>query len=232
MHIDDFEKMSAPEILEWAINKYSLRVGLASSFGMEDMVLIDMLSKLEGRVQVFTLDTGRLHEETYEIIDRARSKYGITVESYFPDKTDIERLQKDKGFFSFRESIDNRKECCSIRKVEPLSRALSNFDAWVTGLRREQILTRTNVKKVTEDVDHQSIIKINPLADWTLDMVEKYIKTNEVPINALHKKNYPSIGCSPCTRSVGKGEDPRSGRWWWENPEHKECGIHERPQQK
>ena len=147
-----------------------------------------------------------------------------------PDKGDAEFLLRDKGFFSFRESVDNRKECCAIRKIEPLNRALAGLDAWVTGLRREQNVTRTDVQKVAEDSDRPSMVKINPLADWSLDKVEEYIKSNNVPINALHKKNFPSIGCAPCTRSVEPGQDLRSGRWWWENPEHKECGLHQRPE--
>ena len=226
MSFNDFETKTALEVMQWAMNQYGQNAGLASSFGMEDMILIDMLTKLDGKIAIFTLDTGRLHEETYEIMERARSKYGITIQTYFPNKADIERLQRDKGFFSFRESVDNRKECCAIRKVEPLNRALVGLDAWITGLRREQSLTRTDVQKVAEDSDHQSMVKINPLADWSLEMVKEYIKTNNVPINSLHKKNYPSIGCSPCTRPVEPGEDIRSGRWWWENPEHKECGLH------
>ena len=222
----DFEKKTAHEIVQWTINQYGHRAGLASSFGMEDMVLIDMLTKAEGKITIFTLDTGRLHEETYKIMEQTRAKYGVSIETYFPNRADVERLQRDKGFFSFRESIDNRKECCAIRKVAPLNRALSRLEAWITGLRREQSLTRTDVQKVEEDKDHESIIKISPLADWSLEMVKEYIKTNNVPINSLHKKNYPSIGCSPCTRPVEPGEDIRSGRWWWENPEHKECGLH------
>ena len=228
MDYSSLESKSAQEILQWTINEYGKKAGLASSFGMEDMVLIDLLSRLEGEVIIFTLDTGRLHEETYEVMERARSKYGITIKTYFPDKEDVENLQSKKGFFSFRESIENRKECCSVRKIEPLNRALSNLDAWITGLRREQGLTRVDVQKVSADDDHNSIIKINPLADWSLSMLKKYIKTNDVPINALHKKNYPSIGCAPCTRAVEAGDDIRSGRWWWENPEHKECGLHPR----
>jgi len=195
---------------------------------MEDMVLIDLLAGLKGEVAIFTLDTGRLHEETYEVMERARSKYGIVIKTFFPDKKEVEDLLAKKGFFSFRESIENRKECCFIRKVKPLNRALSSLDAWVTGLRREQGVTRVEVRKVDSDADHNSIVKINPLADWSLSMVEEYIKTNDVPINALHNKNYPSIGCAPCTRSIETGEDIRSGRWWWENAEHKECGLHPR----
>ncbi|KMP10870.1 adenylylsulfate reductase [Candidatus Nitromaritima sp. SCGC AAA799-C22] len=226
MDFKELETKSAPEILQWAIDRYGQRAGLASSFGMEDMVLIDMLAQLDGEITVFTLDTGRLHEETYELMERVRSKYGICIHAFFPVKEDVERLLKDKGFFSFRESVDNRKECCAIRKVEPLNRALSGLSAWITGLRREQSVTRTDVPKAAEDPDHNSIIKINPLADWTLDKVEEYLEKNNVPVNELHKKNYPSIGCAPCTRPVEPGEDIRSGRWWWENPEHKECGLH------
>ena len=229
MRFGNFEKKTASEVLQWVVTQYGLKAGLASSFGMEDMVIIDMLTKLNGKVTIFTLDTGRLHEETYEIMERARSKYEITIQTYFPNKLDIERLERDKGFFSFKESVDNRKECCSIRKVDPLNCALTSLDAWITGLRREQCLTRTDVQKVMEDSDHESMVKVNPLADWSLKMVEEYIKTNNVPINSLHKKNYPSIGCAPCTRPVENGEDLRSGRWWWENPEQKECGLHRRP---
>ncbi len=228
MDYNYFESKPAQEILQWAINEYGKRAGLASSFGMEDMVLIDLLTRLKGEITIFTLDTGRLHEETYEIMERARSKYGIAIKTYFPSKEGVENLQNKKGFFSFRESIENRKECCSIRKVEPLNRALSNLDAWITGLRREQGLTRVDVKKIAADDDHNSIIKINPLADWSLTMLKEYINTNDVPINALHKKKYPSIGCAPCTRAVETGDDIRAGRWWWENPEHKECGLHPR----
>ena len=228
MDYNNFESKSAQEILQWTKNEYGQKAGLASSFGMEDMVLIDLLARLQGDITIFTLDTGRLHEETYEVMERARSKYGVTIKAYFPDKEKVEALQKNKGFFSFRESVKNRKECCSIRKVEPLNRALSNLDAWITGLRREQGVTRVDVQKVAADDDHNSIIKINPLADWSLSMVEEYIKANDVPVNALHKKNYPSIGCAPCTRSIETGEDIRSGRWWWESPEHKECGLHPR----
>jgi len=167
-----------------------------------------------------------LHEETYEIMEKVRIRYGLTIKTFFPDRNAVEGLVRDKGFFSFRESVDNRKECCYIRKVEPLKRALAQLDAWVTGLRRDQNVTRTNVAKVDQDADHENLIKINPLADWTQEDVEAYIEKHSVPVNSLHKKNYPSIGCAPCTRPINPGEDIRAGRWWWENPEHKECGLH------
>ncbi len=226
MDFKDFDKKSAQEILQWTGKRFGQRAGLASSFGMEDMVLIDMLAQLDDTVTVLTLDTGRLHEETYETMERVRSKYGICIQTFFPVREDVERLVRDKGYFSFRENVDDRKECCTIRKLEPLKRALSGLDAWVTGLRREQSVTRTDVPKVAEDPDRTSLIKINPLADWTLAQVEEYIQKNNVPINPLHRKNYPSIGCAPCTRPIEPGEDVRAGRWWWENPEHKECGLH------
>ena len=176
MRFGNFEKKTASEVLQWVVTQYGLKAGLASSFGMEDMILIDMLAKLEGKVTIFTLDTGRLHEETYEIMERARSKYGVALKTYFPNQADVERLEGDKGFFSFKESVDNRKECCSIRKVDPLNRALISLDSWITGLRREQSLTRTDVQKVMEDRDHEFMVKVNPLADWSLKMVEDYIK--------------------------------------------------------
>ena len=226
MDYSRFESKSPQDILEWAIKQFGTRVALASSFGLEDMVLIDMASKLSGSLTVFTLDTGRLHEETYLTMDRTRSHYGIAIQSYFPDTEEVQRLEREKGFYSFRESLENRKECCGIRKVEPLSRALSPLAAWITGIRRDQNVTRTDVSKVAEDKDHPPLIKINPLADWTLAQVRAYIEKNQVPVNPLHEHNYPSIGCAPCTRPIEEGEDIRAGRWWWENPEHKECGLH------
>ena len=227
MKSNDFESKTAFELLQWAESNYK-RVGLASSFGLEDMVLIDMVSKLGKKIILFTLDTGRLHEETYETMERVRSKYGLSISVYYPREEDVAQLTTQKGFYSFRESLENRKECCRIRKVEPLERALSTLDAWITGLRREQSVTRTDIPKVAEDTDHPPLFKISPLADWSADQVAEYLEKNKVPVNPLHKKNYPSIGCAPCTRPVLPGEDIRAGRWWWENPEHKECGLHRR----
>ena len=225
----DLETKSAEELIQWTMDQYGLKAGLACSFGMEDMVLIDMIAKIKGPITIFTLDTGRLHEETYEIMERVRSHYGLEIKTYFPDSGQVEKLVRGKGFFSFKESIENRKECCAVRKIEPLNRALAELDAWITGLRRDQAVTRTETPKVLEDTDHPPLIKINPLADWSQEQVESYIEKHKVPVNALHKKNYPSIGCAPCTRSIEPGEDIRAGRWWWENPEHKECGLHRRP---
>jgi len=228
MNYEEMNGWSAQEILQWTQENYGVRAGLASSFGMEDMVLIDMISKLGNPLTVFTLDTGRLHEETYEIMERVRSKYGLSIKVYFPNSDEVERMVRAKGLFSFKNSIDNRKECCAIRKLEPLGRALSGLDAWVTGLRREQSVTRTEVNKVENDNDRPPMVKINPLADWSLEEVETYIEKNQVPVNRLHQNGFPSIGCAPCTRAISPGEDIRAGRWWWENPDHKECGLHRR----
>lgn len=228
MNYEEMNSWSAQEILQWTQENYGVRAGLASSFGMEDMVLIDMISKLGNPLTVFTLDTGRLHEETYEIMERVRSKYGLSVKVYFPNSDEVERMVRAKGLFSFKDSIENRKECCAIRKLEPLGRALSGLDAWVTGLRREQSVTRTEVNKVENDNDRPPMVKINPLADWSLEQVETYIEKNQVPVNRLHQNGFPSIGCAPCTRAISPGEDIRAGRWWWENPDHKECGLHRR----
>lgn len=221
-----FEGKSAEELLSWAAKEFGLKIAFASSFGAEDVVIIDLLSKIKPQIRVFTLDTGRLNEETYEVIDRIYRRYNIKIRSYFPDAEKVERLERDKGFYSFRESVENRQECCAIRKVEPLKRALEGLDAWVTGLRRDQSVTRTEVQKVETDEAHGGIFKINPLADWSNDQVWAYLRENNVPYNKLHDMGYPSIGCAPCTRAVKPGEDIRAGRWWWEDPEHKECGLH------
>ena len=226
MFLKELEKKSPEEILQWAIHEYGDRVALASSFGMEDMVLIDMISKFDKPMTIFTLDTGRLHEETYEVMELVRTRYGLSVKSYFPNKETVEILEREKGFYSFRENLENRKECCGIRKVEPLNRALGELDAWTTGLRRDQNNTRTHISKVEEDLDHPPLIKVNPICDWSLKQVEEYVRVYNVPINKLHAKNFPSIGCAPCTRAIKPGEGIRAGRWWWENPDHKECGLH------
>jgi len=220
------ESQNAEAVLRWAADTFSEKIGLASSFGAEDVVLIDLIARLKLPIQIFTLDTGRLPEQTYEVMEAIRKQLRVTVTVYFPDKAGVEQLEREKGLFSFRESIENRKECCGIRKVEPLNRALSDLDAWMTGLRRAQAVTRGQLHKVELDRGHNNIVKLNPLADWTEKQVWEYIKEHKVPYNKLHDLNYPSIGCSPCTRAVGPGEDIRAGRWWWEQPEHKECGIH------
>lgn len=221
-----FQAAGPEVVLRWAIDTFAPRLALASSFGLEDMVLIDMLSKLESTITIFTLDTGRLQEETYDVMERTRERYKVAIESYFPGRDEVEALERERGFYSFRRSVEERKFCCRVRKVEPLGRALKGVDAWVTGLRREQAATRTGIDAVEIDASHGSIVKINPLTDWTESQVLAYIREHHVPYNALHDQGFPSIGCAPCTRAIKPGEDVRAGRWWWESPTTKECGLH------
>jgi phosphoadenosine phosphosulfate reductase len=223
----NFDQASAETVIRWTLDKFSPNVALACSFQAEESVLIDMMSRVRGAdFRLFTLDTGRLNQETYDCMDAIRARYGISLEVYFPDALKVQDMVRTHGLNLFYNSVEERKLCCAVRKVEPLNRALKGLAAWMTGLRREQAVTRTAVGKVELDADHGNIVKINPLVDWSYDDVWKYIRENNVPFNRLHKQGYPSIGCAPCTRAVQPGEDSRSGRWWWENPETKECGLH------
>ena len=221
-----FETKTAEEVLRWALDRFHPQITLACSFGLEDVTLIDMLTKLHKAPRVFCLDTGRLHQETYDVMDQIRSKYGIQIEVYFPNQAAVEKMVRAKGVNLFYHSVENRHECCAVRKVEPLERALSGMKAWITGLRKTQSVTRANTARVEIDSPHGRIAKLNPLIDWTEQEVWDYIKKNQVPYNRLHDQGYPSIGCAPCTRAIKSGEDIRAGRWWWENPESKECGLH------
>lgn len=220
---------SAEEVLAFAEERFGARASLASSFGVEDAVLLDLAVRHAPRLRVFTLDTGRLPPETYEAMEAARRRYRLKLEVHAPERAAVETLEREKGLFSFRLSIADRKECCAIRKVEPLRRALAGQAAWVTGLRREQSTTRSALEIVELDGANGGILKLSPLAAWTEAQVWDYARAHALPINALHARGYPSIGCAPCTRAVGPGEDVRAGRWWWEAPEHKECGLHARP---
>ncbi|MHC4517313.1 MAG: phosphoadenylyl-sulfate reductase [Planctomycetota bacterium] len=213
------------QLLRHVVEKFADKIALASSFGAEDQVLTDMLCKISDRPRIFTLDTGRLPEETYEVMEATRQKYGIQIDILFPDCEQVENMVNTHGPNLFYESIEARKLCCQIRKVEPLKRMLSGLEAWICGLRAEQSLTRTGLQRVEWD-ETFGILKVSPLADWTAEQVWDYIKKNDVPYNKLHDKGYPSIGCAPCTRAIGPDDDIRSGRWWWEEPEHKECGLH------
>ena len=219
---------SPQDILRIAAGAVDGPVKLACSFSVEDVVIIDMIRELGLEVGVFALDTGRLNEETYEVADAITERYRIPIEWYFPQHEAVEKLIREKGQFSFRESLENRHECCHIRKVEPLGRALKGLAGWITGLRREQSVTRTVLAPIELDELNGGILKINPLLEWTEEQVWDYATARRIPTNRLHKQGYPSIGCAPCTRPVAPGEHPRAGRWWWENPEHKECGLHRR----
>ena len=224
---NELESKPAHEILKWGFKKYGDKMVLGSSFGAEDVVLIDMMCNINRNLtRVFTLDTGRLNQETYDLIDKIRKKYDIKVDVYFPNASDVEEMVANKGMNLMYESVENRKLCCNVRKIEPLKRALKQFDCWITGLRREQSTTRNKILKIEVDTLNNNITKLNPLADWTNDEIWKYIRKNKVPYNELHDRGYPSIGCEPCTRAIKEGEDPRAGRWWWENDTHKECGLH------
>ena len=228
-HIPEIPAHATPqEILRAGVEAAHGPVKLASSFSVEDVVIIDMAKELGLDIGVFALDTGRLNEETYEVADAIAERYRITIDWFFPQHEAVERLLQEKGPYSFRESLENRHECCHIRKVEPLGRALKGVAGWITGLRREQSTTRTNLAPIELDELNGGILKINPLLEWSEAQVWEYAETRRIPTNRLHKQGYPSIGCAPCTRAVAPGEHPRAGRWWWENPEHKECGLHRR----
>lgn len=224
---DAMETRSASEILTWAVNNFHPRLTVSASFGApEGMVLIDLLHRIDPTTRVFVLDTGRLHTATYDLIDRVRDRYDKQVEVVFPNAEDVQEMVREKGMNLFYESHENRKRCCRVRKVLPMRRHLANFDAYVTGLRRDQNANRSNARKVEIDSVNGDLVKINPLADWSHERVMDYVRDHGVPTNRLHQQNFPSVGCEPCTRSVAPGADPRSGRWWWETDEAKECGLH------
>lgn len=224
---DSMESWSTLDILTWAVGKYGPRLTISASFGApEGMILIDMLHRIDSETRVFVLDTGRLHPATYDLIDRVRDRYGKNVEVVFPNSADVEAMVRTKGMNFFYESIESRKRCCQIRKVQPMRRHLVGFDAYVTGLRRNQNLNRAGTKKIEIDAANGGLVKLNPLADWSHERVLEYVGEHTVPINRLHREGYPSVGCEPCSRAVGVGEDPRSGRWWWENDDTRECGLH------
>ena len=197
----------------------------STSFGAEDMVVLDLIQRNDLPIDVFTLDTGRLPEETYALMQRVEQTYGHCFETYYPDTTAVQALVGERGINGFYASIESRKACCAVRKVEPLRRALAGRRAWVTGLRAQQAVSRTRLAAHGWD-DAFQIEKFNPLHDWTEQQVWEYIRSRDVPYNTLHDRHYPSIGCAPCTRAVAQGEDVRAGRWWWEDPETKECGLH------
>ena len=222
-----FAHANALELIRFFLEEYQGRIALSSSLGLEDQVLTQMVSSIDKNVRIFTLDTGRLFPDTYDLIHRTNQKYGIQMQVYFPDATHVEEMVKTKGINLFYDSIEARKTCCKIRKIEPLQRAFSGLEVWICGLRREQSVTRSEMQPIEWD-EANNLIKLNPLIDWTEEQVKKYIKENKIPYNPLHDRGYPSIGCQPCTRAILPGEDLRAGRWWWENPDTKECGLHKR----
>ena len=221
------ETLKTPqEVLKWAIDTLHPKLALASSFGAEDVVVIDMMMKINPKSRIFTLDTGRLNQETYDVMDEIRNKYNTNIEVMFPDSNEVEQMVRVNGMNLFYQSMGNRKLCCGIRKVHPLKKMLSTLDGWITGLRADQTEVRSTAQKIEFDPQHGDIIKLNPIIDWTWDQTLDYIKKNGVPYNKLHDKGYPSIGCEPCTRAIKPGEPLRAGRWWWETDPQKECGLH------
>ena len=222
--IDQIESCSLPDALNLLVELFPGEILFSTSLGQEDQVITDIILKNKIPVEIFTLDTGRLFYETYELIERTNARYKTNLKIYFPDSTDVETFVSEKGVNSFYESVENRKLCCYIRKVKPLNRALKNAKVWVTGLRAEQSENRKDMPIISWDEEKQ-LYKFNPLINWSFDEVLNYIKENNVPYNPLHDKGFISIGCAPCTRAVEPGEDPRAGRWWWETSQ-KECGLH------
>ena len=223
----DLEAAPAEEILTWAVENFHPRLALSASFGApEGMVLFHMLHQIEATSRVVLIDTGRLPQETHDLVDRMRDRYDKPIEVVFPEATEVAALVREQGMNGFYESPERRRECCRLRKVEPLRRYLADLDAYVTGLRREQNENRRNARKLEIDHGNGGIAKLNPLADWTQADVLAYVRRHDIPVNRLHVQGYPSVGCAPCTRAVPRGEDERSGRWWWEADDTKECGLH------
>lgn len=219
------ELLEAPDVVRWALERFGSDMVFASSFGAEDIVVIDLLMRHDPTARVVTLDTGRLPQETYDVMEAVRQRYGLKLEVFFPDAPAVEAMVAEHGLNLFYRSVELRRLCCRVRKVEPLRRALAGLEAWMTGLRREQAVTRAGIAKLEWDDVHE-LVKVNPLADWTWDQVWAYIRAHQLPYNALHHRGFSSIGCAPCTRAIEPGEDLRAGRWWWERPESKECGLH------
>lgn len=219
--------VGALELIQYFLTEYTGKIALSSSLGLEDQVLTQMVCSVDKNVRIFTLDTGRLFPETYDLIHRTNQKYGIRMQVFFPEAQHVENMVMTKGINLFYDSVEDRKTCCMIRKIEPLRRAFAGLEVWICGLRREQSVTRADMQPIEWD-EGNGLIKLNPLIDWTEEMVRNYINEHKIPYNPLHDRNFPSIGCQPCTRAILPGEDLRAGRWWWENPDTKECGLHKR----
>lgn len=220
-----FVNSKPEEILQYFIHNFKNKIALASSLSAEDQILTHLITSINKDTKIFTLDTGRLFQESYSLISKTNSKYGIKISVYFPENNSVEEMVNNHGVNLFYDSVDKRKLCCNVRKINPLQRALEGLEVWICGLRREQSVTRKNIDIVEWDSDNK-LLKLNPLINWTEKNVWDFVKSESIPYNMLYDKGYTSIGCLPCTRAIKNGEDIRSGRWWWENPETKECGLH------
>ena len=223
---DAYEERTPQEVLGWAMERFGSSLAICTSLQADGMAILDMAWRIDPAVRVFTIDTGRLPQETYDLLDQVRDRYNIEIEVYFPDATQVESIVRRHGMNLFYQDVNLRMLCCQTRKVLPLRRVLSSLDAWVTGIRRDQLSTRAATQKIEADNDHGGIVKINPLADWTEQDVLAYIRAHAVPTHPFYDQGYTSIGCAPCTRRIEPGEDHRAGRWWWENGAVKECGMH------
>ena len=220
------ESAGPQQILRWVDNTFGNRAIQMSSFGIEGMAIWDMYWSINPKARLATIDTERLFDESYELMQRIEKQYQVNIEVHKPDQREVRNMVRMHGLNLFYKGIENRKLCCNIRKVQPLDKALSDADAWITGLRRDQGMKRTQIAVVEQDTKHDAY-KINPLANWTMQDVREYVAKHEVPYNKLHDRGFPSIGCAPCTRAIKPDEDERAGRWWWEtDPDAKECGIH------
>jgi phosphoadenosine phosphosulfate reductase len=220
------------EIIGWALGRFApTRLAVVTSLQADGMAVVDMALRIDPEVRIVTIDTGRLPEETHAYLDRVRGCYGRRIEVRLPDGAGVERFVSEHGVNAFRDSVERRLDCCHLRKVEPLERLLTGLDCWLTGLRRDHSARRGSVGVVEVDAGHGGIVKVNPVAAWDEAATRAYLAEHEVPLHPLYARGYPSIGCAPCTRPVATGDDPRSGRWWWEQGVDKECGIHGRPAQ-
>jgi phosphoadenosine phosphosulfate reductase len=222
----EFEGEEPEAVLEWALERFD-RIAISTAFQVDGCVLIDMAARIRPDVRVFSVDTGRLPQETHDLADAMRLRYPeLRLELLSPDASQLRRLVARQGTNGFRSSVEQRLICCNVRKVQPLTAHLRELDAWISGLRRDQWATRTNIRKIEIDHDHDAIVKLNPLAEWSEDDVWEYVREHDVPTHALYQRGYTSIGCAPCTRAIAPGEPARAGRWWWESGAPKECGIH------
>ncbi len=221
------EQVSPEEILSYFVNEYKGEIALSNSLSLEDQVLTDMICKIDPEVRIFTLDTGRVFPEAYDLIDRTKAKYNKSIEIFFPNAESVEKMIAENSMNLFYESVEKRKLCCAVRKIEPLRRAFKGLKVWICGLRQEQSITRFGLRPVEWD-EFNGLLKVSPLYNWSATQVRSYIDEHEVPYNPLSDQGFLSIGCQPCTRAVAEGEDERAGRWWWESPESKECGLHKR----
>ena len=221
---DHVDTQDPESLVAWAVERFHPRLVVASSFSLEDVLVVSMAASVMSDIRVVSLDTGRLPEETYTCAEALRRRLGIQIEWYFPRSEQVESLERTQGLYSFRDSLTARKQCCHVRKVEPLQRALRDVDAWITGQRRAQSVTRAGLDAVEQDVGTR--IKVNPLAAWSLQAVRQEVERRGLPIHQLYSQGFASIGCAPCTRAIQPHEDERAGRWWWERADHKECGLH------